>query len=472
MTVGELVGRCLARAGIERAWGRAPSPLGVVDVVPVGEEAIADLLADADGRTGDGPPGASITARGLLRLSSRPGGSAEPARVGSPWDLPEAVGEAVRVAGAPTPSTACLDLDLDLSAPVPPGCDSAEAASPAPATAAPGGAGAAVEELPEVLSSRVGGATAPMVFVGPGVVRGRAVGALRSLAAAARLGVANSWGAKGVFEWSSDHHLGTVGLQARDFELGGFADSDLIVASGIDPDESPAHRWALAPVLDLPVAAIPDVGVVANSAGRRVERPPLFERLAAFVQPLYGSEAFPMAPPRVISDLAAGMEPGDRLFCDAGLAGAWVARAFPTTEAGSVIVPATVAPGFAAAAALLAALRRDTRLGSSGSALAPPIAVTTSPLDATTEAVLELGRHLGVAMVVEAWGESGDIGSPGDHALALARARRTRGVQVIDVPVDGGFTETLVEVAGEIVAWGGSAATPRALGGWSDPRWT
>ena len=69
----------------------------------------------------------------------------------------------------------------------------------------------------------------------------------------------NTWGAKGVFDWRSPHHLATAGLQAWDFERGGLADADLIITTGLDEREVLAE-WELAPVVD--VAA-----VVARVAG-------------------------------------------------------------------------------------------------------------------------------------------------------------------------------------------------------------
>ncbi len=59
------------------------------------------------------------------------------------------------------------------------------------------------------------------VLTGPGVVRAGAVPGLHAVAAAGSLGVLNTWGAKGVFDWRSRHHLATAGLQSRDFELAG-----------------------------------------------------------------------------------------------------------------------------------------------------------------------------------------------------------------------------------------------------------
>jgi len=76
-----------------------------------------------------------------------------------------------------------------------------------------------------------------VVLAGPGVIDDGALEGLRAFAAAGSLGVANTWGAKGVFAWDSPHHLGTCGLQANDFELLGFGDAGVIVATGLDPDE-------------------------------------------------------------------------------------------------------------------------------------------------------------------------------------------------------------------------------------------
>ena len=60
-----------------------------------------------------------------------------------------------------------------------------------------------------------------LLLAGPGVVRHRAVPGLHDLAVSAGVGVLNTWGAKGVFDWRSRHHLATVGLQADDFLLSG-----------------------------------------------------------------------------------------------------------------------------------------------------------------------------------------------------------------------------------------------------------
>ena len=117
-----------------------------------------------------------------------------------------------------------LRLDLDLDAPT-------DATIDVPPV---DGVGRAVDDA---VVDALRAAERPMVLAGPGVVLDRAVPGLHALAAAGSLGVLNTWGAKGVFDWRSRHHLATAGLQARDFELGGVADADLVIATGIDPAE-------------------------------------------------------------------------------------------------------------------------------------------------------------------------------------------------------------------------------------------
>ncbi len=128
--------------------------------------------------------------------------------------------------------SAWLRLAIDLEAPVP------DVAPPRPAPVdrwrEPDGAVVAALQA----------ADRPVLLAGPGVVTAGAVPGLHALAAAASLGVLNTWGAKGVFDWRSRHHLATAGLQERDFALAGLGDADLIVATGVDPDEAPPSPLA------------------------------------------------------------------------------------------------------------------------------------------------------------------------------------------------------------------------------------
>jgi acetolactate synthase-1/2/3 large subunit len=156
-----------------------------------------------------------------------------------------------------------------------------------------------------------------------------AVDALREFAHDANLGVANTWNLKGLFRWDDPHHLGTVGLQARDMELLGVADAAEVIAVGVDDDEIDLSDFAhVMPVAPGDIADL-DVGYQ-----QVIERPPLYALLAEALAPLYDATKSPPSPARVLRDLAAGgaqvvARPGSRT-------GFWVARAFPTSELGQV----------------------------------------------------------------------------------------------------------------------------------------
>lgn len=179
------------------------------------------------------------------------------------------------------------------------------------------------------------------ILVGPGVVRAgaEAIDGLRAFADAAGCGVVNTWGAKGVFVWDDPRHFGTAGLQARDFELAGLADVEVLVTSGLDPAEVTSAPWlGRAEVIDIaPDALGVAAGRFALPAGS-LERPALYTELAAVCGPLY---AQPSSAPARAAALAAALADGGLVVGEPGLVGFWVARTFPTSIPGSVVVPAT-----------------------------------------------------------------------------------------------------------------------------------
>lgn len=255
------------------------------------------------------------------------------------------------------------------------------------------------------------GSVPTVVLAGPGVLAqpgGRA--GLAEFARRANVGVANTWGSKGVFRWDSPHHLGTCGLQANDFELLGFADYELIVATGIDPAESPEASFGLAPVTHI---APTDLGRMTE-VGRLMDQIPtndLYTRLAALAGPGYVNESFPRHPARAVMDLKQSLTPTTIVFGDPGPVGLWLARTFPTDRPGSICVPAVARPGIAAALALAAA----------GAGI-DAVAVTTAPIDDITHSILEVAP---VGFRLESWGDD----------------------------VDWSATGELIDAAGPIVAW-------------------
>lgn len=428
-TVGEHLGACLRAVGATRVFGAGSD--GIVGIpglghVRVEEPALAALLADAAGRLGPGPGVALLPGR-RLRLSSVLGGVANEVVLGHVDEVAPAV--ATWDLGRVHASVE-LVLELDLEAPAP---STAE-----PLVYDPRSAGGAVTLDPALAEARLA------ILAGPGVVRDGAVGQVAVVAERTGLPVLNTWGAKGLFRWDSPYHAGTAGLQAEDFALAGLAEAEIVLAIGVDPAEAPAERWAGPQVLEVEpwqldtlVLRWPDPGPPAPTGRNR-----LYESLAAALAGPYESDAVPLSPARAARDLAAAANRGALVTADPGPAGLWVARALPTTEPGSVVVPATRAPGAALALALVAGLDQRTAF-----------AVTTEPFDATTEALVQLGLAWHSPTVVVAWGADVELPAADAHLAALRAARRDGGPQLVGVPVALEDTRLLVEVAGPVVAW-------------------
>lgn len=283
-----------------------------------------------------------------------------------------------------------------------------------------------------------------VVLAGPGVVDTGSIAGLRAFAAAANVPVANTWGAKGVLRWDSPHHMGTCGLQARDFELLGFAGYDAVVATGIDPAESPPDRFALAPVVEVPARELGRLAQQVEPARGDIRSNDLYARLSKVAQPGYTDERVPLHPARAVADVRSALPSDGMVTADPGIAGVWVARTFPTTEPGTVAVPAMARRGSAAVLALTAALHG-----------VPAIAVTIEPMDPTTLGVLKLATELGTALVVDVWGSGGPVRRAEDHVAQLQAAVNEPGVTIVDAPVDLSLTRKLVDAAGRVVAWGG-----------------
>jgi thiamine pyrophosphate-dependent acetolactate synthase large subunit-like protein len=278
-------------------------------------------------------------------------------------------------------------------------------------------------------------ARAPLVLAGPGVVRDGAIPGLNALAVAGSLGVLNTWGAKGIFDWRSRHHLATVGLQARDAELSGVGEADLLVCVGVDDLESDPSLWRTVPSIDVPTAMLGPL----SEAWRRdagVVVPPLRERLAAATQWGWAVEGAPLAPSQATRNYGAVVAAGGTVAGDPGTAGYWLARTLGTTRPGAVHVPADGSlTGFAVACAVAARRRWPD---------APALAV----VDALTPEAIDL---LEPGVAVEVWSDDGDRLDADAHAERLTMLVRTGGVA--HLRVSGQQLPRMLDAAGPITAW-------------------
>jgi thiamine pyrophosphate-dependent acetolactate synthase large subunit-like protein len=307
----------------------------------------------------------------------------------------------------------------------------------------PDGAGddASPDEVAEAL--RTG--RRPVVLAGPGVVLLDRVDALRAVAEAANIGVLNTWGAKGVFDWRSPHHLGTVGLQARDAELVGLADADPVVATGLDEHEL-GTAWRTVPLVEVDPRSLDALAARVTPRSEPIARPPLFEALAAVTQAGWERTEAPLAPSRVTRTYGELLGRAGVVAADPGVAGFWVARTVPTERVRGVVVPGDpAATGAAVATAVVSRLLDPDR---------PALAVVDR-LDDVGRAVLDAAARLGVAVAVERWCDDGELLDADCHRERLVDLLGTGGE--VALAIDPTQLAEFVTVAGEVTAWGGLA---------------
>ena len=286
-------------------------------------------------------------------------------------------------------------------------------------------------------------AEAPVVLAGPGVVLDRAVDGLRALAAAGGLGVLNTWGAKGVFDWRSPHHLATAGLQARDFELGGLGAADLIIATGVDEREARVD-WRLAPVVEVAPSALRAVASRIERRDRRIDVPPLRAALAAVTQAGWSVTQAPLPPTKVTQHYSQLLADGGLVAADPGTAGYWVARTYATQQLGGAVVTADGgASGFAVACAVIARQADPARA----------VLAAVDRIDDRVALALEVAERLGITVPLEVWDVDGQVLDAAAHEARL-RALVSDGGRT-SIATDPGQLDEMLGVAGPIVAWTG-----------------
>ena len=441
VTAGVLLARVLAAGGIGAVYGH---PLDGVPVTEVTDPAVAVLLAQAH-RAVHGVAAAAHLGDGTLVVPGpRPGGERDAATAAETVvveDVERLRALAPLVAEGTAADGIRLQLRVDPAQPVPDG----------PLLRPP-----AAEDWAEpdaALLRDVAGARRVVVLAGPGVVERGVVGSLRALASAGRLGVLNTWGAKGVFHWQSRHHWATVGLQARDFDLGGVPEADLVLAVGVDERESPRRLWANgAPVRDVAPDAL---GPLAErwpvAPGDFPDVPPLRQRLAAVTQSGWAVSAAPLMPSLVTRHYAQVLGESGLVAADPGTAGYWVARTFATTRLGSVLVPAASVEGWAAACVLVSRLVTPLR---------PALAVVDGGPGERGSAVLTEAARLGVGIGVEAWDPDGESCSVEHHLTRLDVLVSSVPGAVVSLATDPSQLAEMVDVAGPVRAWTGDERHP------------
>ena len=275
------------------------------------------------------------------------------ARVSSPEIVPEVVRKAFKVAESEKPGSTHLELPEDvMMRPL----DASPLPRHAPVQPEPG-----MKELQRA-TEVIMAAENPVILAGNGAIRTHASRALRAFVHTTGIPVAETFMAKGLLDYEDPHALGTVGLQARDYELAGFHEADVVIAVGYDLVEHKPEHWnpradKQIVVIDTVAAEIdeffmPEVELIGDIAhvlarlaagcSRRESAPPDAERLRRIVFGALNDARedghFPMRPPRVLCDIRRALRRTDVLVSDVGLHKLWIGRMFPAHEPGTVLI--------------------------------------------------------------------------------------------------------------------------------------
>jgi acetolactate synthase I/II/III large subunit len=339
------------------------------------------------------------------------------ARVSSPEIVPEVVRKAFKVAESEKPGATHLELPEDvMGLPL----DASPLPRRAPVQPEPGG-----KEL-ERAAELIDAAQHPIALVGNGVVRARASRALRAWVHTTGIPVAETFMAKGTVDFEDPHALGTVGLQARDYELAGFEDADLVITVGYDLVEHSPKYWnpnrdkriividSVAAEID--ESFIPEVELIgdithilarlAGSSHRPSEERLLDCELHRMVMGAFEAgredQSFPLRPARVLWEIREVLGREDILVSDVGLHKLWIGRMFPAHEPNTVLIANGLAGmGFALPAAIAAKLVHPE---------GNVIAVSGDAGFLMNSQELETAVRLGTAVVNVIW-ENGEFGS-------------------------------------------------------------
>jgi acetolactate synthase I/II/III large subunit len=298
------------------------------------------------------------------------------ARLSDPAIIPEVVRKAFKVAEGEKPGATHIELPEDVMA--------AEVdAEPLPRRRQVHSEPAARELLRAAEIIR--GAVRPVALAGNGVVRANAAPALREFVRATGIPVAETFMGKGLLPPDSPNALGSVGLQAGDYDMAGFDEADVVLAIGYDLVEQSPETWN--PKRDKRVICIdsepaetdayfmPEVELVGDiyhvlaRLGEECRHVPhqggsakLREVVLGRFEQARDDDSFPMQPPRALWEIRQALGRDDILISDVGMHKLWIGRMFPAYEPNTVLIANGLAGmGFAVPAAIAAKLVHPAR---------------------------------------------------------------------------------------------------------------
>ena len=274
-------------------------------------------------------------------------------RLNAPTVIPEVVRKAFKVAQEPKPGPTHIELPEDvMGEPV--------EGEPLPTSTHTRRLEPSAGEL-LAAAELIRDASSPVILAGNGVARAGASSALRELARASGIGVAETFMGKGSLDYTDVHALGTVGLQSRDYGLAGFDDADVVVTVGYDLVEHAPSNWN--PRRDKKIVCIDSVPsevdehfiteidlvgdlyhilsqltVELRHAPHQTPGSRLDDIVLGRFEAAKDDDAFPMQPPRALWEIRQALGRHDMLISDVGLHKLWIARMFPAYEPNTVLI--------------------------------------------------------------------------------------------------------------------------------------
>ena len=343
----------------------------------------------------------------------------------------------------------------------------------------------------------------PMILAGNGVIRANASRELIAFAEANNIPVVNTFMSKGVIPHDNDLSLFTIGLQVKDYALCTFDKADVVIAVGYDFVEYSPYKWN--PHKDKKIIHIDSrrsevdsfyspsvelIGDIKLSLGKLKEETGFDKKYeyASRIRKLLLEEfsletsahGMPVKPQRIIKGIREAIGKEDIVVSDVGMHKLWVARFFPTYTPNTVLISNGLASmGFGLPGGIAAKLAKPDKkvvvvTGDGGFMMNSQEIETAKRFGTDLTIVLfrdgklgsiemkqkqrELKKEIGIVFgnpdfvkYAESFGANGFRVEKADETEdVIKEAVRTKGVNLVEIPVDYGENHKLINRLGTL----------------------
>jgi len=343
----------------------------------------------------------------------------------------------------------------------------------------------------------------PIILAGNGVIRSNASKSLLKFARTVNIPVITTFMGKGSISAKDPLHIGTVGLNSKDYGMSGLENADLVILVGSDIEEYAPSVWNAEKkkkIIHIDTMAVEGdehyltsadlIGDINEALEKLTNccispKTPIFSRdLKKYIEHelehFHNNNSFPMKPQKIVHELRKALGDKDILISDVGAHKVWLSRLYPTYEPNTFIV----SNGMASMGVALP--------GSIGAKLAKPnrkiVAVCGDGGFLMSVFELETAVRLGLDLVIvvfddqkyglidykqkkkfkrsrnisfnnpdfvklaESFGAKGYRIMKSDQLYpTLKKALNSKGVHIIDVPIDGSENRKLGDKLGTLI---------------------